>query len=348
MKRLAKFAMITVLIWAIPLTLHATPVGKFTMVRGTVDITSPEGGSQIADAGFPVNVGDVVRTKSRSSAEILFEDGSVMRLARNSRIAIDEYAVGREKDRGIFKLFRGKVQSIVEKAAGLFASKRARFEIHTPAAVAGVRGTNFFTWYNQGTSGVAVREGTVYNYAANKPNQVREVNAGQSSIVVSADESPVVGTATDAELTLDDEEEGSPSAFVGDPDEDPFVPAEEPGTLVAKDNTEEIVPNVSGTATPDFELQTRRWISHRHPHAVTRRRPDPLRQLQQHHGGQHHGCGRGPLQRWCPGGIPGRCDGLLGGTVQQHLRKSGRRGRIHLTAPFPATSPKASSAPRGP
>lgn len=235
------------------------PVGKFTAVKGLVDLTSTDGVLREVKIGDPVSVGDIVRTKTKSSAEITFADSSVVRLARNSRLKINEYMVGEQETHGILKLFRGKAQSIVSKAAGFFGfKKKNKFEMHTPTAVCGVRGTNFFTWYSQGTSGVAVKEGTVYNYAANKPTEVKEVRAGQSSIVVSADEDPVVGAATDDELSLgDEEEEGTPSAFMGEPEEDLFASGEEDEEepLVEVSDTTEIVPEPPLEVEPDFELQ---------------------------------------------------------------------------------------------
>ncbi|MBI9082536.1 MAG: FecR domain-containing protein [Desulfobacterales bacterium] len=235
-----------------------SPVGKFTAVKGMVDLTAPDGSLREVKMGDPVSVGDIVRTKSKSTAEITFADDSVVRLARNSRLQINEYMIGKEETRGILKLFRGKAQSIISKAAGFFGLKnKNKFEMHTPTAVCGVRGTNFFTWYNQGQSGLAVKEGTVYNYAANKPNQVKSVRAGQSSIVVSGDEEPVIGTATDEDLSLgDDDEGGSPAAFVGDEDPEELFSfsnvVDDPD--VDDGDTTKIIPEVADTYVPDFEL----------------------------------------------------------------------------------------------
>ena len=229
------------------------PVGKFTAVKGLVDLTATDGSLRDIKVGDSVSVGDIVRTKSRSSAEITFADSSVVRLARNSRLKVNEYMVGKQETRGILKLFRGKAQSIVSKAAGFFGlRKKNKFEMHTPTAVCGVRGTNFFTWYQEGVSGSAVREGTVYTYANNRPQEVKEVHAGQSSMVVSSDAPPVIRKATDEDLSLGgDEEGGEPFAFVEEADPEALSTF---GLGVSASDTEEIKVEVPDETTPDFEV----------------------------------------------------------------------------------------------
>ncbi|MBI9082520.1 MAG: FecR domain-containing protein [Desulfobacterales bacterium] len=254
MNRYSMIAVLTVVAFLFPMTAQAAPVGNFTAVKGSVDISGADGLSRPAQVGDPVLEGDIVRTKSKSRVEVLFGDGSILRLAPNSRIEVSQYDMGGAQDMGILKLFRGKVQSIVKRAAGFFGNKGNRFEIHTPTAVAGVRGTDFFTWYSDGQSGAAVKEGTVYTYAANRPNQVKTVRKGQSSIVVSADEDPVIGTATDEELTLGgDEKDGEPAAFVGEPETDSFA-TEESTEVVDDGETTKIIPQVVDTYVPDFDL----------------------------------------------------------------------------------------------
>ncbi|MBI9082518.1 MAG: FecR domain-containing protein [Desulfobacterales bacterium] len=250
MNRRTCLSLVIALILLLPMMAQAAPVGKFTSVKGSVDVTPAGGKSAAIQVGSPVSVGDIVRTKSRSSAEILFDDGSVLRLARNSRLAINEYSMGKGEDRGIMKLFRGKVQSIVKRAAGFFGNRKNRFEVHTPTAVCGVRGTNFFTWYAEGQSGAAVKEGTVYSYSVAKPAEVRDVKAGESMVVVSEEEPPVVRPATDQDLTLDEEEDDEGGlAFVDNTQTGPDAGDNDPvGTPSVDDgNTSYIPPTVADT-----------------------------------------------------------------------------------------------------
>lgn len=145
-----------------PLPAQAAPVGEFTLIQGIVDITSPGQVARSANLGDEVQVGDIVRTKSKSKAEITFIDDNVLRLAEKTRLKITEYMVEKDRNKGILSLLRGKIQSIVKMRLGrIFGLGKAnRYEVHTPTAVCGVRGTNFFVWFRRGESGAGFESGT--------------------------------------------------------------------------------------------------------------------------------------------------------------------------------------------
>jgi len=175
------------LILLFPFSALAEPVGKFTAVEGKVDITSPGEEARPAQVGDEISVGDIVRSKSKSKAEITFHDGNILRFAQNTRVKISEYKVGEEGSRGILKLFRGKIQSIVNRVlGGTFGRKKKYiFEVHTPSAVCGVRGTNFFTWYEWGASYVAFKEGQGYVFPLNREDLMTLINKGEGARVLS-------------------------------------------------------------------------------------------------------------------------------------------------------------------
>jgi len=144
----------------------AAPVGKVTYVEGRVDVLKP--GKTVATTvlkGDPVDVGDIYRAKSNSKAEIIFDNKNVLRIVQNTRVEIKEYTIDPEQNIGVFKLYRGKVMAIAPeefvKKVAAFAEKN-RLEIHTPNAVAGVRGTIFFVSYEGGITWVLCIEGKVY------------------------------------------------------------------------------------------------------------------------------------------------------------------------------------------
>ena len=77
---------------AVPVTSHAAVVGRFIMVTGQVDLL--KGGKIPAIPAKPqdgVEVGDVVRTKSKAKAQLNMVDDSVITLAPESRLAIADY-----------------------------------------------------------------------------------------------------------------------------------------------------------------------------------------------------------------------------------------------------------------
>ncbi|MEO5358552.1 MAG: FecR family protein [Nitrospirae bacterium YQR-1] len=144
----------------------AQPVGTITQLEGIGEILRggnlPAVAAKTAD---PVYEKDVIRTKSRSKIVITFVDESVLTLAPNTRIDISEYSSDKEKPKTVINMPRGTVRAIVSKSI----SKRLaatggteHFEVHTPNAVAGVRGTDFKSIFMDGVGSVfQVMEGNI-------------------------------------------------------------------------------------------------------------------------------------------------------------------------------------------
>ncbi|MDP2645844.1 MAG: FecR domain-containing protein, partial [Desulfobacterales bacterium] len=201
MKRV--FAVLIFLVVFFPLSALSAPVGNVTFIKGSVDLTAPGQAAKPARVGDMVNAGDVIRSKSASKAEVTFIDGGILRLAEQTRVQIEEYML-EEKilTNGVLRLFRGKIQSIVKKTAGITFGHllKNRFEVFTPTAVAGVRGTNWFVYFVGGISGFTFQENDGYGYPLNRPDLVRPILAGQAMLVAGPDQMPVTRPATDAEL----------------------------------------------------------------------------------------------------------------------------------------------------
>lgn len=180
----------------------AESVGSFTHVEGKVDVMRGGAPAMAVKKGDPVFVKDIVRTKSDSKAEIVFSDGNILRLAQRTRIDISEYSTDSANTKEVIKLPRGKVEAVVEKklAQRVAVSPQAnRFEIHTPNAVAGVRGTRYFVFHFVFT-GVLVKDGTVGVYNPKIPNVVVPVHAGTFTTVSANNppETPKKALETDA------------------------------------------------------------------------------------------------------------------------------------------------------
>ena len=209
MKKIITGILITMLsIWASQ-AVYAKPVGKFIKVEGRVDITRQNKPAEQVTAGDEVFEKDIIRSKSDSKAEILFTDGNVLRLAQKTRVEISEYIVDSSSNKrsAILNLFRGKIQNKVKKLLGsIFGEGGSRYEVHTKTSVCGVRGTNFFMNYQKGVSSATFKEGFGYGYNKNAPNNVIEVQAGQSMIVPDAYRPPVVRDVSQAEINQLEEE----------------------------------------------------------------------------------------------------------------------------------------------
>ncbi len=109
-----------------------------------------------------VQQGDWVRTRSRSSVEILQDDGTVIRLRPNSKAMIDLSGTT-ETARGEIRVTHVKLESgsLVAKVKKLM-QRDSRFEIQTPTATSFIRGTEFRVKVeDQGATRLEVLEGAV-------------------------------------------------------------------------------------------------------------------------------------------------------------------------------------------
>ena len=117
--------------------------GKITQVEGGVDFLKggklPALQAKLDDV---VEVGDVLRTKSLSKAQITFMDNTVLTVSPEARIAIEEYMFdpGQGKRSAVLQLFQGLAHVVVSK---LYKVAEPDFVIKTNTAVMGVRGTDF-------------------------------------------------------------------------------------------------------------------------------------------------------------------------------------------------------------
>jgi hypothetical protein len=118
-------------------------VGRLTQVEGRVDIL--RGGKL---PGIPVTlndgvqVGDVLRTKSLSKAQVTFNDNSTITISPESRVAIEAYMFdsSQNKRNAVVQLFQGLAQVVVSK---IYKSAEPDFVVKTKTAIMGVRGTDF-------------------------------------------------------------------------------------------------------------------------------------------------------------------------------------------------------------
>ena len=125
---------------------QAPVAGTVSTASGTVQV---QRAAVLAAAGPepPVNVGDRVITGPGGHAVITLTDGSQLELGESSNLVIDNHALAPAGGRAATQvsLFGGVLRSVVNATGGA-----PNFEVHTPNAVAAVRGTRWDTAYSEG------------------------------------------------------------------------------------------------------------------------------------------------------------------------------------------------------
>lgn len=173
-----------VLLSALPMPLlqgicHAASIAALRTVSGAVDIMRNGALPAIAAKnGDQLSAGDLLRTKTNAFAEVVYHDGTILKVAPRSRIDIGEHFSGNNPNGSEVKLARGKVQAIVELSKAPGGSGAKKFEVRTPNAIAGVRGTSFIVSHQQGVTGILVHSGSVYSLNPRLPSQIVNLSPG--------------------------------------------------------------------------------------------------------------------------------------------------------------------------
>jgi hypothetical protein len=180
------FLLLVFIVGLLPVSAAAESIASIKLVNGVVELLrSGKLPASKALVGDSLSAGDLVRTKSGGYAEVLYKDGTLLKIAQRSRVDIGDQTGGNDFSNA--KLVRGKVQAIVDPPSPK-DSKAKRFEIRTPNAVAGVRGTDFVVTFQRNVTGVLVKRGTVYTYNLLLPDRV--VNVTQSTLTTITAGSP--------------------------------------------------------------------------------------------------------------------------------------------------------------
>ena len=204
--------------------------GVLTVVKGKVKVKSGKTGKKKrAKAGMKVYPKDTIITKDESRAKIVMVDKNEINISPASEVVIRnyEYDPAKGKKNVLIDVIYGKVRSKVEQK---YNGDTSKFQVKTPSAVAGVRGTDFFTSFNRTTkaSKVVTFKGEVAfglpgpNGAIRNPVAVR---VGQFTVASNNAPPAPPRAMPQRELAQFDRDTN-----VGEPPrQDPRAPANEPG-----------------------------------------------------------------------------------------------------------------------
>jgi len=192
-------ACISALAIAFPLDAFAEPqttgqrAGEVSRVIPAVNIARGSK-SLTASPKTVVDWQDVVNTQANARARVALDDGSVLNLGADSSLRIVQHnAAAQQTD---LEISIGKMRSQAQK----ITRPDGKFEVHTPAGVAGVVGTDFYTAYENNQMTVIVFDGQVR--VCNLAGLCAVAKAGQMTMVRNNDSSsPTVTQATLATIT---------------------------------------------------------------------------------------------------------------------------------------------------
>jgi len=125
----------------LPSIAAAQEVGTVASLNGSAELGG-DGKWRPVTISSPVYLGDTVRTGQPGRVRIVFQDDSVLNVGDGSEVVVDEQVFDPEGEsyRSAFRLLRGKLRALVSE---YYESPGAGYEVETPTAVAGVRGTEF-------------------------------------------------------------------------------------------------------------------------------------------------------------------------------------------------------------
>jgi len=164
MKKIAVFFILA--LFLLPAHAFAQSTAKIIDVRGEVLVKKEaEAEWQKAKINMLLSKDAEVETKSNSQCTLAFDEEikNILTLKENSHIKIEEVKPG-----NIF-LQEGRVFSLIENLA-----KQEKFEIRTPTAIAGARGTGWITDFIGGLTSVWCFKGNIYFLVYNEMGEVEK------------------------------------------------------------------------------------------------------------------------------------------------------------------------------
>ena len=148
-------------------------------VKGSAAKIAAEGSRDLHPGDF-LNEKDTIKTGADSAIEIVFgHDQSIVRLQSNAELQLATLRTMEANEQNIdLNLKQGSALNHLEKL-----SKNSKYMIHSPSAIASVRGTSFEMVVDGNTSIVLVAAGAVRVDAATGPKRSHDLEKNQMVIV---------------------------------------------------------------------------------------------------------------------------------------------------------------------
>lgn len=159
------------LLFAVQTASAATPTAVVVQINGAPTVERA-GKTQPLQAGASLNSGDAVLTDDQSKVRILLADDSVLIVGPKSRLIIERLDLRADARNGRLQVLAGSFKIAISK----WLTGPTDYEIHTPTAVAGVRGT--IVWGDIGLDSLCALDGKI-EVRSRVGGAATNLNAGQ-------------------------------------------------------------------------------------------------------------------------------------------------------------------------
>lgn len=133
-------------------------VGEMLAVKGDVKVLR-DSKEIVAKTGFKLEEKDVVQTASRSKAQLMFNDETVIRIGKETTFKVEEYKFdGTANSKAKFKVQKGFFKAISGKIGKV---ARNNFKLKTKTATCGIRGTHFMGLIGEDSEKIACTKGAI-------------------------------------------------------------------------------------------------------------------------------------------------------------------------------------------
>lgn len=175
---------------SLPLSARAA-AARVEFVSGDAQVTSGTATPHPLTRGSEVDAADTIDTRS-GRVQLRFTDGGYVALAPNTQFRVDRYRYdgsNNGKEVGFFSLLKGSLRTI----SGLIGKgRREAYQMNTPTATIGIRGTAYSADQRGENLQVTVSEGRV---VVNQGGKEYDVSAGQSGLFTGNGNPPKIGAA---------------------------------------------------------------------------------------------------------------------------------------------------------
>lgn len=152
-----KFLLLAALM-AMPAAVSAEgPVAALYSVKGSAQLRAHGGEWAPAPKAAELFPGSALRTGRKSYAEVLYADGTMVRINEDSELELEDLKLSSEERSFSVKAIFGKFTFLAAKARHKFS----RFAVRTPSAVCAVRGTDFAVVVGTDASHIGLFDGSL-------------------------------------------------------------------------------------------------------------------------------------------------------------------------------------------